>query len=452
MDTGSVQQFSSPGPSSAASSLLHQYDAVSGCSCPSCLLAYFMNTVIYGTQKLASAEVMAEEPSPVYRGGLSPPSYAASVGAPARQAPAFPPAPKLTSCPLFDAFQFCMYGRTCLLPHRVTPAGPLYVGPRDLDAAVEDLCKMGQRHMDSDVWSCDVCGFCGIEEAHSTKVGETSVYRYCPNCTMTCYMPQLMSVIERLIDAVGDDYQLYKTKVEEYRRQVPDLLKIPLSYEAHRIATTVFAWSLVGPEDAKLALDVALLHHPELELVVSLGAGTGYVEHVFNRVANGCGAAPHAPLINEGRSSFDGVLCEGLVRRRGGDVTRRLLSFFAFDEIVRPAHYSVTVNFGAPHVLRSIRCPHAILLLSWPPFGSAEEEQSSMGYETLRHYTLCGGRVVIYIGDVSSTGDWRFHGYLMQHYRLAKEYYVRKELRRWSPQEMGLVYAGSDSIGVYLRR
>ncbi|MFZ7144710.1 MAG: hypothetical protein ACO1G6_05150, partial [Bacteroidota bacterium] len=130
----------------------------------------------------------------------------------------------------------------------------------------------------------------------------------------------------------------------------------------------------------------------------------------------------------------------------------RPISFFAFDEIIRPVRYSVAVSTGAPNVLSSLDCPRAALLLCWPPFGSPEEEQSSMGFEALRYYYNRGGRVVIYVGDVSSTGDWRFHSLLMRMFYLSPDYYVRHEVRRWLPQEMGLVYAGCDSVGVYVRR
>ena len=75
-----------------------------------------------------------------------------------------------------------------------------------------------------------------------------------------------------------------------------------------------------------------------------------------------------------------------------------------------------------------------------------------MGFEVLRNFYMAGGSFVIYIGDVSSTGDWRFHEYLHTNYALVKGFKVRKELRRWHPQDMALIYAGSDTIGVYQRR
>mmetsp|Transcript_18201 Transcript_18201/g.20947 ORF Transcript_18201/g.20947 Transcript_18201/m.20947 type:complete len:528 (-) Transcript_18201:1270-2853(-) len=495
-DTGNQSASSSSphtGPTSCTSTpWYHAPDPATGvCSCPACVLAYYMNTVVYGNQKIASSDVMAEFPSPCFRGNRSanatdsplPPSYTATTTLAAEVCSgssslgnnsALTGSPtadysSLERCPMYDAFRFCIYGRTCLLLHDSSKGSPpsdddartcvpsqahttsefplLSQLPQDLDGALESVIRLGVTHSTTDVWTCFVCGFDNIVEGlYETKVGETASYRYCPNCTVWCYLPHMLNLIERLVDAVGDDYQLYKTMVEQFRTQVPDILKIPLSYEAHRIATTVFAWSLVSPTDAKFALDLALKYSPDARNVASLGSGTGYVEHVFNRVANGVPACPRDPSIAGRTSSFDGVRCEALVERGTP------LAFFAFDEIIRPVQFSVAVNFGAPHVLQSLNCSQTILLLSWPPFGSAEEEQSSMGFEALRTYTANGGNIVIYVGDVSSTGDWRFHSLLLQEYRLVKDMPVRREVRRWYPQEMGLVYAGCDTMGVYIRR
>lgn len=461
---------------------LHDYDPATGvCNCPGCLLASFMNTVVYGNQKIASADVMEELPSASYRGfggGSPPPSYQAtrsgSSGAPVSVR-------DLKTCPMFEAFGFCMYGRTCLLAHP-TADPPLHVPaalvqpPATLIDAIERLFTLGQVHSSSALWECHVCGYDTIGEYLVVKVGETYSYRYCPNCTVSCYLPELLHVVELTIDAVGDDYQLYKDMIELYRSYAPDILKIPIMYEAHRIATTLFAWSLVGPHDAHCALEGLAQVCPQVDRVVSLGAGTGFVEHVFNRVANGVTAAPASSADLDGcravaqhistcgrwtrdrtlPKSLDVVSAlqssyEGMVSSSYAGAGRRL-AFFAFDEIIRPARYSVSVNYGEPHVLLSLDCTRAALLLCWPPFGSPEEEQSSMGFEALRHYTAQGGRAVIYVGDVSSTGDWRFHSLLAQQYTLCPSYVVRKEVRRWCPQDMGLVYAGCDSIAVYVRR
>lgn len=452
----------------------HEYDPATGvCACPGCLLAAYMNSVVYGNQKIASSDVMEELPSASYRGGSSagaPPPYLATISNRS------PSVRDLKECPMFEAFEFCMYGRTCLLAHTPHAPSKLVAAPSSsLSDAVDCLFALGEVHSTSGLWDCHVCGFSGIGEYHVAKVGETYSYRYCPNCTVSCYLPELLNLVEKTIDAVGDDYQLYKDMIELYRAHAPDILKIPITYEAHRIATTLFAWSLVSPADALYATEALSRVCPEVERVVSLGAGTGFVEHVFNRVANRV-AAPAAQAANlelcretalhvtgrfqrdhtiprslnvatSLRSSYEGMVCPSFAGRG------KRLAFFAFDEIIRPARYSVAVNYGEPHVLLSMDCSRSALLLCWPPFGSPEEEQSSMGFETLRHYTNQGGQAVIYVGDVSSTGDWRFHSFLAQHYALSgPAYTVRKEVRRWSPQDMGLVYAGCDTIGVYVRR
>lgn len=460
--------------------LLHDYDSSTGmCNCPGCQLAAFMNSVVYGNQKIASLDVMDELPSASYRGvggGAPPPAYhatRANGGVPASIR-------DLKVCPMFEAFGFCMYGRTCLLAHSTTEAplhvpAPLITQPATLIEAVERLFALGETHSTQSLWECHVCGYSAISEYLVVKVGETYTYRYCPNCTVSCYLPELLHVVELTIDAVGDDYQLYKDMIEVYRSYAPDILKIPITYEAHRIATTLFAWSLVGPQDALTALEGLHQSCPEVDRVVSLGAGTGFVEHVLNRVANHVSSAPAVSgdiqlcrsvakhITASGRvrdrtipktlnvvewlqSSYDGVVSTSYAG------SSKRLAFFAFDEIIRPARYSVSVNYGEPHVLLSMDCTRSALLLCWPPFGSPEEEQSSMGFEALRHYTKQGGRAVIYVGDVSSTGDWRFHSLLAQQYVLCPSYIVRKEVRRWCPQDMGLVYAGCDTIAVYVRR
>ena len=347
---------------------------------------------------------------------------------------------------MFDAFGFCLYGSTCLLRHDPQQSErALTAPPRTMEEGFAVLCEIGKYHMNNEFVTCGVCGFAGIHESHVVKIGETYSYRYCVNCTSYAYYPYALHLVELMVSTVGDDYQLYKDLADRFRKGLPDLLKIPFTYECHRIATTVFAWSLVSPLDAKFALETVNKYVPGFQTIVSVGSGTGYVEHVFNRVANRVGPVPRGPA-GDFTGSFDGVHADFR------EDNKKVISFFSFDEIMRPAQFSVNVSYGGPSCLFSISCASAVLLLSWPPFGSPQEEQSSMGFETLRNYHRSGGQAVIYVGDVASTGDWRFHEYLYMNYQLVKEYYVRKELRRWLPQEMGLVYAGNDTIGVYVRR
>ena len=364
------------------------------------------------------------------------------------------------------------------------------------------------------MYHCYVCGHDDIPETSTQKCGETATYRFCPNCVSTCYQPQVGNAIESLLVLVGDDAHKYKDLIEAIRAELPELLKIPFFYEAHRTATTVFGWSLVSPADAKRSLETAFnissafgssssSSTTPYTKVISCGSGTGYIEHLYSRVAN----SQSATLKKKNEDEYDnmnafvggkfdaeesltkipnGKLCIGIItipedKAFLKDATETIvskcktilaqpsyfaqeiaklqpeqnikpISFFAFDEIIRPPKFSVRVSYGSPQTFLSMPCKDAVLLLSWPPFGSPQQEQSSMGFEALRNYHQQGGEAVIYIGDVASTGDWRYHEFLASHYEAVRPYKVRRELRRWNPQKMGLVYAGNDTIGVYKRR
>nr|CCC95390.1 unnamed protein product [Trypanosoma congolense IL3000] len=400
------------------------------CLCPMCQLSYY-SAYVYAEQRRASKHVMIARPSPFYMetGGIPP------------ELPVLhPPAKQLTVCPVFKVYGFCPYGRICFLPHsggRQPVVKPMMTIQEELDRLIEKA----RVQEELDLWSCDVCGSEGIDEITTQKVGEMYEYRYCKRCSLMCYFPHVAYLVEAVCEASGDDYQIFKDEIDRCRRELPDILKVPLTYEAHRIASTAYAWSLVSPKQVKDALDAAYKVHPEIECVVSVGSGGGYVEHIFNRVANGVAAKPKPPDPSLGVSSFEGVLASFYPEKR--------LPIYAFDDIALNCPYSVSVSLGGPVMLLSLRCPTSILLLCWPPFGSPEGEQSSMGFEALEYFTSAGGQVVIYIGDVASTGDWRFHELLHTHYKLVKGYPVRREVRRWCPQDMGLLYAGNDTIGVY---
>ncbi|KAH9586140.1 hypothetical protein LSM04_004847 [Trypanosoma melophagium] len=402
------------------------------CACAMCkLLAY--SAGVYGNQRRASKHVMIARPSPYHEatGGLPPP---------------LPPVTSTTfwgeldACPVYEEYGFCPFGRICFLPHTDGKI-PMVEPATSAEKELERLIEKSRLEEDKDIWSCAVCGFDGIQESSQSKVGELYYYRHCPRCSLMCYYPHITYLIEAVFMAAGDDYQVFKNLIDEYRDILPDILKVPLTYEAHRMASSVFAWSLVSPKHVKDALDAAYRTLPEMSCLVSIGSGAGYIEHVFNRVANGVPAVPKGPDASLGPSSFDNVNASFYPGKK--------LPIYAFDEVALNCPYSVAVSLGGPASLLSLHCPSAVLLLCWPPFGSPQEEQSSMGFEALEYFTQAGGRILIYIGDVASTGDWRFHEYLYTHYKLVKGYPVRREVRRWCPQEMGLVYAGNDTIGVY---
>lgn len=410
-----------------------------GCRCPVCLMSYHI-AFLFSAQRRASPSVMASYPSDWLKqtGGVL---------------PELPPIPSLglCLCPIMYAYGFCPYGSGCYLTHECEHATPFVAPTGTPDGELHRLQDMARRRLDEEMWNCDVCGYKGIDEFCLSPVGETFLYRMCPNCSLHCYFPYITYLVEAVLSQIGDDYQKFKDKIDEYRNWLPDEFKVPLMFEAHRIASVVFAWSLVSPRDVRDALEAALSVEPALRRVCSIGSGAGYVEHIFNRVANpgvgtecGTGAfsRQYSPSIYS-PTSFDGVTCS--------ISGKRMLEVIAFDNLsVLKDYYSVNVCVGDPlSVVSQSNCSDTVLLLCWPPFGSPQEEQSSMGYETLEHFRFCGGRLVIYIGDVASTGDWRFHRQLYMYYKLVRDYPVRRELRRWLPQEMGLVYAGNDTIGVY---
>lgn len=431
------------------------------CCCASCLFSHYI-AFLFSSQRRSSPHVMNAIPS-----------QGSSSLCP------LPPisCPPITGgkCPFYSSFGFCTYSVGCYLPHsswveshmkyipppadaergEVPPLPTLLPRGRSADEELHRLERKAARHLDEKEWSCDVCGFHGITEFHSLTVGEMYSYRYCPRCYSMAYLPEITYLLDHILWDVVDNYQAFKDKVDHYRALVPDEFKVPLSSEAHKMATTIFAWSLVTPKDIKDAVNAAYKALPSLSSIVSVGSGVGYVEHLFNRAVNdanlpafGPVAAWRAAVTGEERGSIPSSLPRETVSFYG----KRKVPIYAFDELVRRYEYSVHISIGGPLAVLSVDCANSALLLCWPPFGSAAEEQSSMGYEALEYFRERGGRVLIYIGDVSSTGDWRFHNLRDRYYKLVREYPVRREVRRWLPQEMGLIYAGNDTIGVYVLR
>ncbi|KAG5500411.1 hypothetical protein JKF63_03504 [Porcisia hertigi] len=413
------------------------HENIDCCGCPMCTLTLF-NSYMYRDQRRASPHVMAARPSPEY------------VMAPDGSLPPLPPVYRpdgVSVCPVYAAFGFCPFLSGCFLPHDESSCTPARV-PRlaSAEAEAKRLMQRATELQESDVWGCAVCGYNGIDESYEVSLGTEHYFRQCPRCTFMCFFPHITHLVEHILCSIGDDYQLYKTEVDRYRLQLPDLFKIPLSYEAHRVANIVFAWSLITPLDARDAMNSVVQEFPDVESIISIGSGAGYIEHIFNRVMH------EVPLREEWavdrsrfrRTSFDHVRCDFY--------GKRIIPIFAFDALALQKTYSVHVSIGGPISLYSLNCKNSVLLLCWPPFGSREREESSMGFEALEYYTRGGGTMLIYVGDTAATGDWRFHMLLKSHYKLVRDYPVRRELRRWHPQEMGFVYAGNDTIGVYRLR
>ena len=407
------------------------------CGCPMCRLTLYISYV-YRDQRRASPHVMLARPSPDY-------AMAPDGSLPQMQPLSKPAGTEV--CPVYACYGFCPFHRGCFLPHdAASSAAPRVPRLGSADAEVQRLVRRGRELQYSDVWTCDVCGYDEIDELAEVPLGTEHAFRQCARCTFTCYFPYITYLVEEILASVGDDYQLYKTEVDRYRAQLPDLFKIPLTYEAHRVANVVFAWSLVSPAHVRDAMNTVVREFPELEAIVSMGSGAGYIEHIFNRVMH------NVPLREEWEvdrrrfptTAFDNVRCDFY--------GKRVIPIFAFDALALQGTYSVHVSMGGPVALYSLDCRKSALLLCWPPFGSREREESSMGFEALEYYTRQGGTALIYIGDTAATGDWRFHMLLKTHYKLVRAYPVRRELRRWCPQEMGFVYGGNDTIGVYRLR
>lgn len=435
------------------------------CRCPVCLFNSFV-AFFFSSQRRSSPHVLAALPSAYIPNGYLPPL------------PVIPDPELHGRCPIYSAWGFCPHSIGCYLAHdaeteamlrcagpatraeirAAKPARqPLLPRGRSADEELERLRRKAARRLDEDIWTCDVCGFDEITDQYYSAVGEVFYYRHCPQCYLMCYLPEVTYLLEHILWDAVDDYQKFKEGVERYRELVPDEFKVPLSSEAHNLATTVFAWSLVSPKDIQYAMDAAYRVLPSLSSVVSIGSGIGYVEHLFNRVMNDVDLPASGPVVAwraacEGERAGSNRLPSSIAKNKACFYGERHVPVYAFDELERRYEFSVHVSLGGPLSVLSVDCANSVLLLCWPPFGSPTEEQSSMGYEALEYFRQRGGRVLIFIGDVSSTGDWRFHELRDRHYKLVREYSVRREVKRWYPQEMGLVYAGNDTIGVYERR
>lgn len=413
------------------------HESTESCRCPMCRHTLYI-AYVYRNQRRASPHVMKARPSTEYALG------------PGGRLPALLPVEKpegVEVCPIFAAFGFCPFSKACYLPHDKTTCYPVRI-PR-LPSAEDEVFRLitkAAELADNDVWSCDVCGYEWIDERCEVPLGTEQVFRQCPRCSLTCYFPYITYLVESILGTIGDDYQLFKSEVDRYRALLPDIFKIPLTYEAHRVANVLFAWSLLSPIHARDAMDVVVRLLPNIQSMISIGSGAGYIEHVFNRVMHPVALHEEWQVDHErfSKSSFDGVQCSFY--------GRRTIPIYAFDELALRGTYSVHVSIGGPLSAFSLNCRESVLLLCWPPFGSRENEESSMGLEALEYFMQGHGSVVIYIGDVAATGDWRFHMLLASHFKLVRDYQVRRELRRWCPQEMGFVYGGNDTIGVYERR
>eukprot|EP01064_Diplonema_japonicum_P015312 TRINITY_DN2302_c1_g1_i1.p1 TRINITY_DN2302_c1_g1~~TRINITY_DN2302_c1_g1_i1.p1 ORF type:complete len:351 (+),score=85.01 TRINITY_DN2302_c1_g1_i1:37-1089(+) len=333
-----------------------------------------------------------------------------------------PQLPPGAPCPAFEKLKFCSYGLDCQYAHNDAPK-------RCINELMHELIQMGLSHIKG-IYKCSVCSYQGANgfgpEEAVAKVGETESYRYCVKCGNFYFYPHVQVIILRLMEDAGTDYVEFKKKVDAYHARLPSILQVPFMYEAHRWATSRFAWSLTGPENAKEVLELVFEDSKkECKRMFSMGSGTGYIEHVFVNTSKEMGKELEV-------HAFD------VLKVKDKD------KYITFDVTVKEGDVNNLAEYGD--------MSDAVLLLCWPPFGSQRGEESTMAHDCIKQYAKQGGRQLIYIGDVNATGDWRYHDHLASNWEILPKTFDFKKLNAWVPQQMGLIYAGNDSIGVYRLR
>ena len=247
----------------------------------------------------------------------------------------------LQSCPQFVK-GYCRNAPNCDAYHPMPT--------RDVQTVLREMSQIGADHSQGRYF----CQFCQVlaQGDFYAMVGTVSRYRYCNLCGVFYFFPQVQELVRLLLDSARGDYLAFRRQVCECRGRLPALLQIPFTYEAHKWATARFAWTLCGPTQATQVLELLFRQQP-FQRVLSMGAGTGYVEHVFNGASQSM---------------------------------RRPLEFLAFDQTpVGPGDYSVKVQRGGPEAFARLGdLSLSILLLCWPPFGSQQNKESTMASDCLK--------------------------------------------------------------------
>jgi hypothetical protein len=232
-------------------------------------------------------------------------------------------------------------------------------------------------------------------------------------------------ILAFLLSEAGQDYTKFKLLIDAYWARLPSHMRVTFYYRAHGIGTSTFSWSLLSKPNAEAIMRLLLTEATACTRMISMGAGTGYTEGLLKRAAHDLGRPIEVMAYDTWLSSFE---------------------FNARQE------YGVTVQTGNVDQLYALATPNlhdAVLLLCWPPFGSVQEELSTMGYECLQLFRSLGGEFVVYIGDICSTGDWRMHQVLYNEWTLYEATREFEALDVWVPEKMGCWAAGNDSVGVY---
>lgn len=323
------------------------------------------------------------------------------------------------TCVLWWNYGFCSFGLDCDYNHAPERGLPI----KEFDVLFSELVAMGELHT-TGMYQCHLCSQMADDDT-AGKVGETTTYKYCRHCGNFYFYPHVQLLIIKLLYQVETDYLQFKRLIDKHAKALPPILHVPWYYEAHRWATSRFAWSLTGPDTATAVLSVLFSEVPDCATLISVGSGTGYTESVFLQASR---QMQHELEVH----AYD------LTPQR--DPHQRIA-------------FEVEVAVASSENMRSLGdLSRAVLLLCWPPFGSSSGEQSTMGFDTLNLFSELGGRYLIYIGDVNATGDWRYHELLASQWRPLEGSFELPPLEVWEPKKMGLIYAGNDTVAVYARR
>eukprot|EP01006_Ploeotia_vitrea_P059915 TRINITY_DN74997_c0_g1_i1.p1 TRINITY_DN74997_c0_g1~~TRINITY_DN74997_c0_g1_i1.p1 ORF type:complete len:596 (+),score=41.05 TRINITY_DN74997_c0_g1_i1:47-1789(+) len=258
----------------------------------------------------------------------------------------------------------------------------------------------------------------------------------------------------------GWDYSEYHRLVEACLRvidfmKISEPARIGFITHARNIGVTNYAWAIVDTECALAsvaACDKAYKDHGlgNLRYIISMGAGGGYVEYVFNNAIK--------------KSHW-----------------RDKVQLLAYDSYPSTTPY-LPVQTGTPQNLCSDfkNVADCCLMLCWPPLGSPLSDGSynpnpdpnnptnTMASDALRNFASRGGRGLLYIGErtiYGCTGDPKFHELLEQHWELVNADENGEStvpMFKWCPQPSAVPngYApekyqiggvsGNDNVWVYV--
>ena len=306
------------------------------------------------------------------------------------------PPPSDQPCNTYQKFKFCSFGLDCQFRHEGESPS------RTLEELNQELIHVGLQHTKG-YYKCMLCGTESVGDGAVSKVGETYSYRYCLQCGNFLFYPHVQIMVLKLLEECDTDYTEFRRRVKSYHKRLPMVVQIPFMYEAHRWATSRYAWSLINKDTFNEIFEILFKYQPDCKRMVSVGSGTGYVEHVAYHSAKEMG---------------------------------RELDMQAFDVLIQNGegriNFDVKVQVGGVESLEKLGdMSETVLLLCWPPFGSQRGEESQMAFDTIRLYESMGGKYLVYVGDVNATGDWRFHDRLASHWGILEETYEFSPLDVW---------------------